>query len=400
MKRLAFLLALFVASCGTQFSDPIQRHADEEPVDRCAAKSNESECLAEPGCTFQPNSPGCDPAEPSCPAGTCRGGDPFVRRSGDTLLLHDAPYRFVGTVSWGLAWSDACRVTSLDGQEEALSRAFTDLSRMRASVLKVWAFQSFAGDDGRDYASFERIVDAARRAGVRLIFVLENHHADCTTGGARDDAWYAGGYDAPYGDYSLSYSEYVLGLVEHFRDEPTILAWELMHEAHGEDFTALETFTQAITTLVRSRDPNHLIALGTDSGDSRATSRSGTPSNYECLHAYPGIDLLDVHDFFEDTVPFRTSLRDVSAIARTLDKPVFAGATAVDLTGTTPSDFDLRARRVEDKLVAATDAGFAGFLVYDYYPDWSDVGRQFDGRPEEPLAGPDGVLSRHAPPNE
>jgi hypothetical protein len=397
MRWLGSFLPCIAVSCGTQFSDPIQRLPDEQPEDPCALLSTESECLAEPSCTFQPNSPGCDPADPSCPAGVCGSGDPFVRRFGDTLLLHDAPYRFVGTVSWGLAWSDACRVGSLENQEQALSRTFSELSRMRASALKVWAFQSFAGEGGRDYASFERIVDAARRAGIRLILVLENHHADCSSGGARNDAWYAGGYEAPYGAYSLSYSEYVAGLVEHFRDEPTILAWELMHEAQGEDFAALDAFAERMSGLVRSRDPNHLIALGSDAGDSEATSRAGTPSNYRRLHEHQGIDLLDVHDFADEATPLPTSFTDLLTISRALDKPIFAGATAVELTEMSASAFGLRARRIEEKLVATIDAGFVGFLVYDYYPDWSEPGRQFDGRAEEPLAGPEGVLARHAP---
>ncbi len=399
VRWLGSLVCLLGSSCGTQFSDPIQRLSEEQPEDSCAARSTESECLAEPGCSFQPNQVGCDPADPTCPPGLCSSGDPFVRRFGDTLLLHDAPYRFVGTVTWGLAWAnDGCQVSSLENQEQALSRTFSDLSGMRASALKVWAFQSFAGEDGRDYASFERIVDAARRAGVRLILVLENHYPDCTSGGLRNDAWYAGGYDAPYGDYSLSYPDYVAGLVEHFRDEPTILAWELMHEARGEDFAALDGFTERVSALVRGRDPNHLIALGTDAGDSQATSRSGTVSNYRRLHEHQGIDLLDVHDFADETAPLPTSFSELSTISRTLDKPIFAGATAVELTETTPSAFELRAQRIEEKLTAATNAGFVGFLVYDYYPDWTDPGRQFDGRAGEPLAGPSGVLARHAPP--
>jgi hypothetical protein len=400
MKWLASFLPWLAVGCGTQFSDPIQRLPEERPEDPCAARSSKSECLAEPGCTFQPNAPGCDPSDPACRAGACRSGDPFVRRFGDALLLHDAPYRFVGTVSWGLAWSDACQISSLEGPEQALTRTFSDLSAMRASVLKVWAFQSFAGEDGRDYASFDRIVDAARRAGVRLILVLENHHADCTSGGARSDAWYAGGYGAPYGDYTLSYAEYVAGLVEHFRDEPTIVAWELMHEARGEDFAALDSFAGGVSALIRSRDPNHLIALGTDAGDSPATSRAGTPSNYRRLHEHQGIDLLDVHDFADESTPFPTSFSELVTISSALDKPIFAGATAVELTDATASAFELRARRIEEKLASANDAGFVGFLVYDYYPDWSEPGRQFDGRAEEPLAGPGGVLARHAPPNE
>ncbi len=170
-----------------------------------------------------------------------------------------------------------------------------------------------------------------------------------------------------------------------------------MHEARGEDVAPLYAFSEQMSALIRSRDQNHLIALGTDSGDSPATSRSGTPSNYRRLHALQGIDLLDAHDFSDEGSPFPASFDELSVISSELDKPIFAGATAVGLTGTTASAFELRARRVEEKLEAAVDAGFVGFLVYDYYPDWSDPGREFDGRAEEPLAGADGVLARNAP---
>jgi hypothetical protein len=324
-----------------------------------------------------------------------------VRRFGDALLLHDAPYRFVGTVSWGLAWaSDGCQVYSQADRDQAIARTFADLVGMRASVLKVWAFQSFAGESGTDYSSFERIVDAARRAGVRLILVLENHYPDCTSGGARDDAWYRGGFESPYGDYALSYPDYVSGLVARFRDEPTILAWELMHEARGEDFEALDGFAARTSALIRSLDQNHLIALGTDAGDSAATSRAGIPSNYQRLHAHQAVDLMDVHDFFEEDTPLLSSFVELRAISQNLAKPIFAGATAVELEAETPAAFERRAQRVEDKLEAAFGAGFAGFLVYDYYPDWPELGRQFDARLGEPLAGPDGVIARHAPSNE
>ena len=190
------------------------------------------------------------------------------------------------------------------------------------------------------------------------------------------------------------------GLVDHFRDEPTILAWELMHEERGEDAAPLYAFSEQMSALIRSRDQNHLIALGTDAGDSPATSRAGTPSNYRRLHALQSIDLLDAHDFSDESSPFPVSFAELSVISSELDKPIFAGASAVGLTGATSSAFELRARRVEEKLEAAVDAGFVGFLVYDYYPDWSDPGREFDGRAEEPLAGSDGVLARHAPPNQ
>jgi hypothetical protein len=82
-----------------------------------------------------------------------------------------------------------------------------------------------------------------------------------------------------------------------------------------------------------------------------------------------------------------------------LGKPIFAGATAVELADSSTASFTQRAARVEDKLHAAFDAGYVGFLVYDYIPDWQDVTWSFDTRMEDPLAGPNGVLVRNAIPS-
>ena len=127
------VLSLAVLACGTRYTDPIRREPDENG-DACSAWTTASECNADTanGCSFQPNVVGCRVSDPDCPAGLCRSGDPFVRRSGETLFLHGAPYAFVGTVSWGIAWApDDCRV--LASQDEALVRTFDDLAE-RARV--------------------------------------------------------------------------------------------------------------------------------------------------------------------------------------------------------------------------------------------------------------------------
>ncbi|HVR19781.1 MAG TPA: hypothetical protein VMS65_08795, partial [Polyangiaceae bacterium] len=349
------------------------------------------------GCSFQPNVVGCRESEAGCAPGLCRSGDPFVRRVGATLWLHEYPYTFVGAVSWGIAWApDGCQV--LGTQAEALERTFGDLVDARVSVLKVWAFQSYAGPSGTDFSSFDRIVEAARRAGVRLIFVLENHWDDCSHGGTRDDAWYASGHASPYGGYALSLPDYARAIVAHFRNEPTVVAWELMHEAHGEDFASLDGFSRTLSALVRESDPNHLIALGIDNGSSPATNHDGAPSNYERLHDHGAIDLLDAHDFSTPEVALPSGLLAIADAGKSIGKPFFAGATGVEASNVSRADLDTRAAVVEGKLEAALATGYVGFLVYDYLPDWEPPSWSFDGRPDDALAGPDGVLARHAPP--
>jgi len=393
---LALTLAALAAGCGTQYSDPIRLGTDGG-ADACAAWTTEVDCRNDTahGCTFQPNDPGCHPSDPDCPLGTCRSGDPFVRRSGQSLSLRGAPYGFVGTVSWGIAWGSRCTVDSMPDHEAALLRTFDDLVDMRVAVLKIWGFQSYAGAGGVDYANFERVIAAARQAGVRLIFVLENHYADCSEGPTRDDAWYAGGHRSPYGSYALSFPDYARRVVARFRDEPTILAWEIMHEARGEDFDSMSVLATDLTDAIDETDPNHLIVLGTDNGDSPATSRTSDPPNFTILHGHPAIDLIDSHDFYDDT-PLTDAQREVSELAVALDKPVFAGATAVSTADESPEALVTRAEIVEAKLEAALDSGFAGFLVYDYFPDWTTPGSRFDARPDDPLGGPNGVLARHA----
>lgn len=395
------VLSLLLGACGTQYADPIQGGPPTDAGDPCGVWLTESECNADAanGCSFQPNTVGCKTTDPECLPGTCRSGDPFVRRrERQGLWLHELPYRFVGTVSWGISWGRSCTVGTMPDHDAALVRVFDDLVDLKVNVLKVWAFQSYAGASGRDYSSLERVVDAARRAGVRLIFVLENHHGGgCSTGATRDDAWYGGGYASPYGEYQLSFPDYARDLVAHFRNEPTLLAWELMHEASANTFEALNRFTSTMSSVVRENDPNHLIALGVENGSSPATDRTGTPSNYSLLHAHPAIDMPDAHDFFAEDQPLNQSMADIAAIAEALGKPAFAGATAVQLDETW--DFVKRAAQVDAKLTAAFDAGYVGFLVYDFIPDWADRTWTFDARAEDPLAGPDGVFVERAMPN-
>jgi mannan endo-1,4-beta-mannosidase len=363
-----------------------------------------ADCVADTahGCTVQPNTAGCLTTDATCTELTCQGGDPFVRRTGQTLRLHDEPYRFVGVNNWGIAWdADGCKIGEFATQDAALARMFDDLVAMKVSVARLWAFQSFAGSTGRDYSSFDNVVHYARRANIRLVLVLENMWADgCTPGERRDDAWFATGYLAPYSNYALSYSDYVLGLVNHFKDEPTILAWELMHEAGAEDFVALDGFVSQMSALIRKNDPNHLIASGVGGGDTAATNQAGNPSNFYALHAHTTVDLIDHHDFNNPDVAFTEDEQTTLNIAQLLNKPLFFGALGIPVANSTVA-FELRATQAKAKFDAAFENGFVGALMYDYYPDWTTTSASattlsFDSRASDPIGGPTGVIAQAA----
>lgn len=404
--RQLLVLSLVLTSCGTQYPDPV-RAADAGAsgmgdtagasamggsggmVDPCASWHTEDECNRDTvhHCSLQPNDVGCVLNDAGCAPGICSGANPFVRRVGASLLLKGQPFRFVGTNAWGVAWADAgCRYGGFPDQDAALTKAFSELTEMHVQVLRVWAFQAFAGPNGNDYSALERVVQYARSAGIRLIFVLENMSTDCSKG-RRDDSWFQTGYAAPYGGYALSFPAYVDGLVVHFSNEPTVFAWELMHEAGGNDASAMLAFSKQMSGLVHSKDMNHLIVLGTNNGDTRATSTDGNPSPYATLQGLDSVDLIDSQDFSSPDAAVTVSEQTDLNVATSLQKPCFIGASAISLGDTSAAAFSARANRMSAKIQGALDAGFAGFLVYAYTPGWQTPGLDFDGRSADPLSG-------------
>lgn len=324
---------------------------------------------------------------------------------GQTMQLHDEPFRFVGVNNWGIAWApDGCQIGGFDDQDAALARMFDDLVGMRASVARIWAFQPYAGPSGSDYSRFDRVIKYARRANVRLIFVLENGRRDaCSKGEMRTDQWFASDYKVRYDENALSYPDYVTGLVEYYAAEPTILAWELMHEAGATDFEALNAFVVDMSSRIRGIESKHLISIGLNGGDDNtATSRiDGPPSSYHKLHEHGTVDLVDVHNFLSLNLALQVSPPSESsavAIAKSLNKPIFFGALAITVPDNGTASLQKRANGMKLQIDAAFANGFAGVLLYDYFPDWSttDGTTSFDSRPTDPLGGPNGVLANAA----
>ena len=317
-----------------------------------------------------------------------------MRRVGTNLLLRDKPFRFVGANAWGAAWGN-CTYSGFPSQDAALARTFGELSDMRVQALRIWAFQSYAGSDGKDYSSLDAVVRYARAAGVRLILVLENMRDDCSKG-TRDDSWFQSGYEQPYGGYALSLPTYAMGLITHFRNEPTVLGWEIMHEAGGKDASAMLAFFTRMSTLADDADSNHLIILGTNGGDTPGTSIEGSPSPFATLQGLNTVDLVDAHEFGAPDTPVSASEQSVVTIAQSLGKASFVGASAVSIVDTSAAEFSQRASRVSAKIDGALDAGFSGLLLYAYTPGWQNPGFDFDGRSADPLGGPQGVLATFA----
>ena len=325
----------------------------------------------------------------------CAGAeDDFVERAGRSFQVDGEPFRFVGFNLYDAAASDlySCSPRTRLTDDE-LDDAMTYMrDRAGATVLRFWAYQTYTAG-GTDFSGVDRVIRAARRAGLRVVPVLEDGPGHCSTG-ERDvarsavdgDTWYTQGYKRPYGDARLSYRDYVRVVAEHYRDEPTVLAWMMMNEAETDarnqgDRTALADFALDIAGVIRSADRRHLITLGTQGNGAPGTSGP----DFTQIYGQAGLDFAEVHDwgrYGSDTaaMPGGTSdggLPDAGSAecaARTapiacsfsaaaeLDKPLVVGEAGI--TATDAAGRSRRAGLLAAKIDAAFAAGAAGYLVW------------------------------------
>ena len=167
-----------------------------------------------------------------------------------------------------------------------------------------------------------------------------------------------------------------------------------MHEAGGKDAPAMLAFFTRMSTLVRDTDRNHLIILGTNNGDTPATSTDGNPSPFATLQALDTVDLVDTQDFGSPDTPVSASEQTDVNIAQSQGKPCFVGASAVSISDTSAAAFSQRASRVSAKIDGVLNAGFVGFLSYAYTPGWQIAWVRLRRAERRAAGGPERCLGK------
>ena len=317
----------------------------------------------------------------------------FVTRSGASLQIDGKPFRFVGFNLYDAAASDifSCSPsTRLDDTQLAdMLRYIRD--EAGATVVRFWAYQTYTAG-GTDFSGTDRFIAAASKAGLRVMPVLEDGPGDCSTGkpgvslaDADGGTWFTQGYKQPYGSARRSYRDYVQVMAQHYRDNPTIVAWTMVNEA---ETTARDTagrpvlaaFAADVAAVIHAADPRHLVTLGTQGNG--APGASG--KDFAAVYGQDGLDLTEVHDWNrygsdteampgskdgslprEDSDQCRATDAKIAcsfAIAQQLGKPIVVGEAGVEAT-----DAAGRARRADllgAKMKAAFAANASGYLVW------------------------------------
>jgi endo-1,4-beta-mannosidase len=312
----------------------------------------------------------------------------FVRRSGATLTLNGAPYKFTGVNIYNANSRSNCWYTL---GSTGLNTTLSSLGSGK-EAFRTWFFQALATSNGaRDWTAFDQTIAAAKARGYKIVATLGNEWNQCEGGGDyaayyKNEAWYRGGYKtAVHPGTTVPYRQWVSEVVARYKNEPTILAWQLMNEAEDRDVyrgsctstaaASLKSWATDMASYVKSIDPNHLVSLGT-MGSGQCGSAGAA---YKDLHSIAGIDLCEYHDYQSGAMPGDqwNGLAARIQQCKDLGKPTFVGEV-----GLNPASYGGtlagRASALKSKLTTQFQAGLVGLLSWDWR-DGSHGGSSLSG---------------------
>jgi len=314
----------------------------------------------------------------------------FVTRAGTVLVLDGRRYRFTGldiynANSNGLCWYAMASGPILDDSLTAIGGT--------GEVFRAWFFQPLAIVGGqRDWAAFDHTLAVAQAHGMRVVATLSDQYGECGDGGIngfKPREWYVDGYTQVDPGMLVSYRDWVAEVVGRYRDDPTILAWQLINEAEvtevlpggthaacpqgtNEPADILKAWAADVSGIIKGLDANHLVSLGTlGSGQCGAQG-----PQYQDVHDLPTIDLCEYHDYQPTAaIPgdqfngLQVRIDQCSA----LDKPLFAGEVGIK-PNEVGGALEDRAATLDAKIRAQFAAGVVGELAWA----WDSSGSTLD----------------------
>jgi mannan endo-1,4-beta-mannosidase len=294
----------------------------------------------------------------------------FVSTRGTRFILDGRPFRFTGA---------NVSVMYREEDRERMPQTMKEAARDGLRVVRVWAFgegdENGIGAVGNDkddwprkhrfrptpdkwneeeFVHLDRVIAEAARNNLRVQLCLTNWWRD--TGGITQYLYWAGIKDAaddraPYGinmEHAMLfytnettrrlYREHVEKIVTRrntvtgvlYRDDPTIMGYELMNEAQAPTgrWGERRAWVAEMSAYIKSLDPDHLIAPGTWGYRTSWERREWLEE-----HRIPTIDYCDVHNyprddhdsFVDSPEALREFIDNRAAAAFSLNKPFLMG---------------------------------------------------------------------------
>ncbi|KAG5601826.1 hypothetical protein H5410_033196 [Solanum commersonii] len=235
----------------------------------------------------------------------------FVRTRGAHFVLNGSPFLFNGFNSYWLM-----HVAAEPTERYKVSEVFKEASAASLSVCRTWAF-SDGGDaalqispgvyDERVLQGLDFVISEARKYGIRLILSFVNNYKDF--GGRSQYAQWAKNAGIQNinseDDFYTHPSQYNARIA--YRDDSTIMAWELMNEPRcNADYSGktVNGWVQEMASFVKSLDKKHLLEIGMEGfyGDSMPEKKQVNPgfqvgTDFISSHLVKEIDFATIHAY-------------------------------------------------------------------------------------------------------
>jgi mannan endo-1,4-beta-mannosidase len=311
-----------------------------------------------------------------------------VTRNGTKLVLNGQTYRFTGLNIYNANSRNNCWY-SLGNNDSALQSSLNDVGSGK-EVFRAWFFQRLAQSGGkRDWSAFDHTLAVAKANGYRVIVTMTDHWGACDTP-KKGDWFYGSGYKQVQSGDLVSYRDWVREIVTRYRNDSTVLMWQLVNEAESATHSHLYNFTSDVAKLIKSIDPNHLVSLGTIGSGQPGTAGD----DYRKLHAIPEVDICSYHDYRPGSQYFPampSQLQERLSQCNALNKPLFIGEVGIKLDEVGGSATE-RARLFEEKIKAQFGAGVVGYLPWAWVARGQSAYESYLIGPNDPVLG---VLTRY-----
>lgn len=253
-------------------------------------------------------------------------GDGFIRTRGSHFLLNGNLYYANGFNAYWLMY-----VASDPSQRSKVSTAFHEAASHGLTVARTWAFsdggyrplqRSPGSYNEQMFKGLDFVIAEARKYGIKLILSLANNY-DSFGGKKQYVNWSRSQGQFLTSDDDFFRNPVVKGYYKnliktvlnryntftgiHYKDDPTILAWELMNEPRCTSDPSGRTIQAWITEMasyVKSIDRNHLLEAGLEGfyGQSTPQRKRVNPNldigtDFIANNLIPGIDFATVHSY-------------------------------------------------------------------------------------------------------
>ncbi|XP_057976497.1 mannan endo-1,4-beta-mannosidase 7 [Malania oleifera] len=253
-------------------------------------------------------------------------GNGFIRTRGVNFVLNGSPFYANGFNAYWLMY-----VASDPSQRSKVSSAFREATSHGLTVARTWAFSdggyrplqySPGSYNEQMFKGLDFVIAEARRYGIKLILSLANNYE--SFGGKKqyvnwarnqgqyltsDDDFFRNpvvkGYYKNHVQTVLNRYNTITGI--HYKDDPTIMAWELMNEPRCTSEPSgrtIQAWIMEMASHVKSIDKKHLLEAGLEGfyGGTTPQRESFNPAfnigtDFIANNRIPGIDFATLHSY-------------------------------------------------------------------------------------------------------